>query len=123
MIDLAKRAVACKGWRWLPGMRAVGRRNLPAAWFRLDESTPSLTGEWSGALPDLTDPATLGCVLALVREALGDPGAAVWRAKIMPGEPEYWEVTDCPAVLPRIWYGCGKTEVEALISALEGASA
>lgn len=123
-LDLSRRAAACRKFRWLPGMRAVGRSNLPAAWFRLEESTPSLTGEWSGALPDLTDAATLGCLLALVREAVGDPGAAVWRARVVvPGEPEYWEVTDCPAVLPRIWYGCGKTEGEALISALEGASA
>ena len=27
----------------------------------------------SDELPDLTDPATLGCLLALVREAWGDP--------------------------------------------------
>jgi hypothetical protein len=30
-------------------------------------------GESTGLLPDFSDPATLGCVLALVREAWGDP--------------------------------------------------
>lgn len=47
--ELGKRAVACSGWRWMPGMRC------------------------SPFVPDLRDPATLGCLLALVREAWGDP--------------------------------------------------
>lgn len=120
MIELAKRAVACKGWRWWPGMLDTeGRRMLAQgklSWQPMsDPGTPPL--------PDLSDPATVGCLLFLVREAVGDPGAAVWRAKIMPGEPEYWEVSDCPAVLPRTFYGCGNTEAGALIFALEGASA
>lgn len=81
-IALARRAVACKGWRWMPGMlttcdlRAVdggdeyviGHRSGPTkdggGWY---------DGEAAGLLPDLTDPATLGCLLALVREARGEP--------------------------------------------------
>ena len=114
-IKLARRAVACKGWRWMPGMRAVGRRNLPAAWFRLEESTPSLTGEWSGALPDLTDPATLGCVLALVREAWEEPLLGV--AFDFAGED--WLVRPWNRSL--LWQGAGATEAEALVAALESA--
>lgn len=63
---LAARAVAThKRWQWLPGMKAVGCRDNPEAWFRLQEPRPRLTGDWRGALPDLEDAATLGCVLAL----------------------------------------------------------
>jgi hypothetical protein len=30
---------------------------------------------WGSAIPDLSDPATLGCLVVLAREALGEPGA------------------------------------------------
>jgi len=65
--DLAKRAVACKHWRWMPGMLAivgVERQRV------LSEKLPAYP-DW---LPDLKDPATLGCLLALVREAWSDDG-------------------------------------------------
>ncbi len=88
---LARRAVACRGWRWMPGMlttddlRVVeggtdyvighrsGETKRGGGWF---------DGESTGLLPDFRDPATIGCVLALVREALGKPvwvrTGAVW---------------------------------------------
>ena len=69
MEALARRAVATKHWRWLPGML------VHSTWysesFRLDcdiadhEAEGRLTNE---AIPDLTDPATLGCLLHLWRE-------------------------------------------------------
>lgn len=65
MTDLARRAVACKGWRWMPGMRWWTEDDLG----RLDDYQPEYMGRPHDALPDLTDPATLGCLLALVREA------------------------------------------------------
>jgi hypothetical protein len=70
--DLARRAVACKRWRWMPGMRyqvsgTVGRLTDSQCKGKLP-----LVAE---ARPDLTDPATLGCLLALVREAHGAPAA------------------------------------------------
>jgi hypothetical protein len=106
--ELGQRAVACKGWQWLPGMRAEGRRGMSGAWFRVEEGLPRLTGEWSEAVPDLTDPATLGCLLALVREAWGRPGV----------------VCTCLPSDAFGWLCCGEygpTEAEALVAALESA--
>ena len=61
---LGKRLVACKGFRPMRGMLDMQGRT----WDQ------SLLWRWSNEVdvPDLRDPATLGCVLALVREAWGD---------------------------------------------------
>jgi hypothetical protein len=60
-ITHARRALACPRWRWMAGMLGYfehdGRRvrvTMPDAWAS------------TTALPDLTDPATLGCLLALL---------------------------------------------------------
>jgi len=87
MLDLARRAAACRGWRWMPGMRILGGS-------RVTESTLAVQG-W--CLPDLRDPATLGCLLALVREAT----------------TAYASLTFEPGYL--------HTEVENLVAALEAA--
>ena len=68
MIELARRAVACPGWRWMAGMlldcgERVPGEDSPYEWEPEDED-----------FPDLTDPATLGCLLHLVRKAWSDPG-------------------------------------------------
>jgi hypothetical protein len=115
-LDLARRAVACAGWKWMPGMRAVGRRNLPAAWFRLEEVVPSLTGEWADAVPDLSDPATLGCLLALVRDAWGDPHAGSRWMK-----PDWKVLVQRGGYINHTVVGGGRTEAEALVRALETA--
>jgi len=72
-IALARRAVACKSFRWMPGMLVVGSLRYGEWPFRVCYlSSLNLRGD-PGALPDFTDPATLGCLLALVREAWGEP--------------------------------------------------
>ncbi len=62
-------------------------------------------------LPDISDPATLGCVLALVREAWGDSAAHA----VPDGD---WHIY---GDMPETEYAIGDTEAEALVAALEAA--
>lgn len=137
---LARRAVACKGWRWMPGMRTpdgmcIMEANGPKrgkTWHFLAAGWdgPELyLSEWENAttIPDLADPATLGCLLALVRAAwAGKPLNGFDRSHGLPmlsrrweaGAPVDWRVSDDGG-----WglMGLGATEAEALVAALEAA--
>lgn len=85
-MELAKRAVACKKWQWMPGMLAIG--DIASDSMRVvrahaaaieNEDTIASTNaivvdglqRWN-YLPDLIDPATIGCLLQLVIEAYPD---------------------------------------------------
>ena len=82
-MDLARRAVASPHWRWMPGMRIVYAEFDEA--FRVCDDPAcsgdglyhahSIAEDWDaapdGELPDLSDPATLGCVYDLACKALG----------------------------------------------------
>ena len=110
MTDLEKRAAACKHWRWMPGAREVRGERYE------DGDGPWLTGH----LPDLTDPATLGCLTALVAEAHGvtlddvhvvmRTGAAWW----------VWVSRSDGLGRGRV-LAAGQSEAEALVFALEAA--
>ena len=137
--ELAKRAVTCRRWRWMPGMLTLEEIIPPAITLGWDEARiiNSDPGEdarvctvlgrvrdiHATALPDLTDPATLGCILHLVREAWNQPHAAAAMGGF--GWAVYSFVTngivgDEPAINGR--YGDGyTTEAEALVAALEAA--
>jgi hypothetical protein len=64
------------------------------------------------AIPDLDDPATLGCLLALVRRAWNDQ-----RINTLPTTDGGWAVADGDDD----WICTGTTEAEALVGALEAA--
>jgi hypothetical protein len=66
MNELAQRAVASPHWRWMPGMLV----RYPTGYSeRIEDDTDAAARLEDDGFPDLTDPATLGCLLALVREA------------------------------------------------------
>ena len=80
----------------------------PGPWYDLD-----------GALPDLDDPATLGCLLALVREAWGTHVSSIrtgdgWSVRHMGRDG--WAVG-----LSVVGITQCATEAEALVVALEAA--
>jgi hypothetical protein len=113
---LARRLVACKHFRWMDGMVAIFSIEHGGARCRLDGDPSAMGGaehaKEAGALPLLTDPATLGCLLALVREAWDQPKLYVsphglgWRMKIKGLGGPFRECS---------W---GDTEAEALVAAL-----
>ena len=119
---LARRAVACKGWRWMPGMRMLHPRMGPArvlrdtqqgVWVAKEESLASgFRVDEDGCLADLSDPATLGCVLALVKMA--------WKQPLLflaPDGQRGWA-----AVVNGMPIKCHlESEAEALVAALEAA--
>lgn len=91
------------------GMQMVSASEYPYD----DDGVPEYRWADLTHIPDLTDPATLGCLLVLVREAYGDHRLACvpWRLQ--------WAVD-------RVWrrnghLAEGATEAEALVAALEAA--
>ena len=122
--ELGRRAVACPRWRWMPGMLGVHEvyrygRDDDGYVIGYYDNQWYLSECVSGSTPDLTDPATLGCLLALVREAWGPEASvsvnissfwAVGGARIQKGKSAGHTIN------LGIWK---LTEVEALVAALE----
>ena len=132
---LSRRAVACRGWQWMPGMRNINGRRL-AVVFGLSRTASVLcdlrddansdTEELQGELPDLADPATLGCLLALVREAYRD-ASKLWDGHVEVHRDHrilFFVVSfrhDASGALVEDTLATGGTEAEALVAALESA--
>jgi hypothetical protein len=131
--ELARHQKTIQHFRWMPGMKTVNDDRVIA--IVGDELVIDQLEYFEGCgyncptrferrkaaeeLPDLTDPATLGCLLHLVREAWGDHRAVVtycdegWR----------FEVWNSDNFFPDWPLGkCFPTEAEALVEAAEAAS-
>lgn len=105
---LADRVVACRHFRPMAGMRDLQGRT----W------TPDLLWRWHPHdRPDLSDPATLGCLLALVRAAHGDPSLCCVKDLDGAGWWAVGRLQDGLTLRGR-W---ATTEAEALVAALESA--
>lgn len=119
LASLDRRAVACKGWRWLRGMlRHDDYRYIGSGlWARWSDTAAVVTAlHMFEQYPDLSDPATLGCLLTLVREAWKSPVAQVY-----PSLPDghIWTCYINDEADDRLFRG--RTEAEALVAALEAA--
>ena len=116
--EAAEQFTGCASWKWMSGMLV---RNGEAS-IRLVNPAPALPLE-TGWLPDLSDPATFGCLLSLVREAYNAPEACT--GKIGP----FWYVypmadNGIAATTPPLgmtWNDRHTTELAALVAALEAA--
>jgi len=141
MEQIARRVVACEGWRWLPGMLTDGGLRLTDTYpLYLEKGVPrfpmSDEHKWGlylresednpAILPDLTDPATLGCLLALVRGVVGDTGLSCIGDGLPNGETR-WCVEPSKLRSHNKWVmdatkDCW-SEAEALVATLEAAGA
>lgn len=149
MLGAALRAVRCEGWQWMPGMLAWhpytgcvhvlcdddgdgwhGRYVAPGS----DGCNVMSSIDWSEAgafpgnyntpfLPVLTDPATLGCLAALVEQAHGREvqlRCRINHAPDMSGEArKWWRVCDLSGRPLRPGDDHHPTRAEALVAALE----
>ncbi len=130
MIDLGRRAVACKYWRWMPGMlRHDGYRYVGSGvWVRWSETADLLSAlHIPDQFPDLSDPATLGCLLALVRAAYRDT-SKLWEGHVEVRRDHrilFFVVSfrhDASGALVEDTLATGSTEAEALVCALKAAA-
>lgn len=82
--ELALSLVTCSGWSWLPGMLLITPEEKYERVLRVRKSDGYLcladdsenTINWydpKGSYPDLYDPATLGCVMSLLKFRMKEP--------------------------------------------------
>ena len=126
--ELGRRAVACPRWRWMPGMLLLPHidgceccedRNFPRRSARLPAVFTTDID-----VPDLSDPATLGCLLHLVQEAWNACRISLCFSAVTPNQERSWAVpvsylTERDGIKNESFYG--RTHGEALIAALEAA--
>ena len=90
--ELARRAVASKHWRWMPGMNTIGDIRVL---YQADDDSGEYDLYCDGGylsskyvLPDFTDDATIGCLQRLVCYAWNDRGISCVCAGYRDGV--YW---------------------------------
>ena len=140
MTDLGRRAVACKAWRWMRGMTGVdahGTRFIVTGYaaehgdkllaravddgdaegFAFVEDDDVSRDWYDDPTPDMTDPATLGCVLAILRDVYRDPCLHLGWFSTLDGE-RWCVMTIAVGGGPAF---TATSEAEALVLALEAA--
>jgi hypothetical protein len=128
--ELGRRAVACPQWRWLPGVRwrfdVPSHKNIWSRYIGPDavddqgeltcEAIPTRRGP---VLIDFDDAATVGCLMAVVRE--------VWAKTLNNGNTPVVGTSECDGMWEfgyrygevRVSCMWGQSEVEVLVWALE----
>lgn len=122
LITQGRRAVALPRWRVMRGMLWAVQETWGAwiTWARYAHTSHE------GAIPCFDDPATVGCLLALVREAYADPNK-LWggRIEVHQDQRAIFVVVqpyhDADGGLEYRTVATGPTEVDALLNALEAA--
>jgi hypothetical protein len=102
---------------WRPGMLSTHGARVLADGLWASSSGVIFADENIGEQPDFTDAATIGCLVAAVREAWLDEGVHA-KPAYRPADGARW------LALPPGGYahGYGETEADALIAALEAAA-
>lgn len=114
LLKLGLQATKTEGWEWMVGMSYHPGQpySVDTVWRILDEE--ELKHLSYDEVPILTDPATKGCLLHLVRKFHDMPRAwVVYREDL-----DKWEVCWSGSTHGGT-LGSGDTELEALIDALE----
>ena len=119
ILELGKRAAACWGWKWMRGTQViVPIRNVLAQQrlYRIGNGNWVIT---DGDIPDLSDPATLGNLLSLVRAAFNSPtlSCAYERVTDTDRPGHFWIVKNGEKRI-----AAAETEFEVLVLALEAAA-
>jgi hypothetical protein len=117
---LGTRAVACRHWRWMAGMLGLSTHSSSRSiWIRIVDPPQDDTSEcW----PDFSDPATIGCLLYLVREVGKTADVSAIRSAFKDGSV-VWSIPVETSLALKMGledgFVKGATEAEALVAALE----
>lgn len=135
-LALGRRAKRCARWKWAPGMlvfapalRGAGVPETGPLYARLASADGhegwrrlGLVDLDSEEVPDLRDPATLGCLLALVRDAWPTAPATTARHGVWSEHRGHHHAWTCSYCTGGNWQQAhGETEAEAMVAALEAA--
>lgn len=126
LIAAAERLITLTGFRWMPGIRDIdGCRVLSVE----EDGSVWVCGTHDGhiidrvygeemSLPDLTDPATLGCIERMVQDAWNDP---TMFAKSVPGGYMLAHVSGVCMLPTGLYFPMSCTKAECLVAALAAA--
>lgn len=122
----AEQLITLPGFRWMPGIRDIdGCRVLSveedgSLWVSDTQDGHVTDWVWGTdmALPDLADPATLGCVERMMQDAWGDP---TMFAKPVPGGYMLAHVSGVCMLPNGLYFPMSCTKAECLVAAVAAA--